>query len=97
IASGTETGSIPLGHTPRALNVSPGGEDLVYTLAGVDALQVLDLASGQLETQIPTGASPHHPLFTPDGQLGMVVSQGPGTLDLFDPTAYSAIGTIKVG
>jgi YVTN family beta-propeller protein len=51
----------------------------------------------QLETQIPTGASPHHPLFTPDGKLGLVVSQGPGTLDLFDPTTYSSSGSIKVG
>ena len=97
MATGSETGSIPLDHAPRALNVSPDGADLVYTLAGVDTLQVLDLASGQLETQIPTGASPHHPLFTPDGELGMVVSQGPGTLDLFTPATYTSTGSIKVG
>lgn len=97
IASGTETGSVPLDHTPRALNVSPGGADLAYTLAGVDALQILDLGSDKLDTQIPTGASPHHPLFTPDGKLGMVVSQGPGTLDFFDPETYAATGTVKVG
>jgi YVTN family beta-propeller protein len=79
------------------LNVSPDGADLVYTLAGVDAVQVMDLASNTLETQIPVGASPHHPLFTPDGKLGMVVAQGPGTLDLFDPTSYTPTGSVKVG
>jgi YVTN family beta-propeller protein len=88
---------MPLDHTPRALNVSPDGADIAYTLAGVDALQVADLTAQQLETQIPTGASPHHPLFTPDGKLGLVVSQGPGTLDLFDPASYMSTGSIKVG
>jgi YVTN family beta-propeller protein len=97
IASGTQTGNMPLAHTPRALNVSPDGADIAYSLAGVDALEVADLASQQLEVEIPTGASPHHPLFTLDGKLGMVVSQGPGTLDLFGPTTYTATGSIKVG
>jgi YVTN family beta-propeller protein len=97
IPSATQTGTLPLDHTPRALTVSPDGADLTYTLAGVDALQVLDLSSLQLATQIPTGASPHHPQFTPDGMLGMVVSQGPGTLDLFNPATFTAIGKIKVG
>ena len=97
LASGTQTGTLPLDHAPRALNVSPDGEDLVVTLAGVDALQVLDLGTRQPVTQVATGASPHHPLFTPDGRLGLVVSQGPGTLDLFDPTAYTGTGSIKVG
>jgi DNA-binding beta-propeller fold protein YncE len=85
IPSGTETGSVSLDHTPRALNVSPDGQEVVFTEAGVDALLVLDRASNQIVTQIPTGVSPHHPLFSPDGKLGMVVAQGPGELDLFNP------------
>jgi YVTN family beta-propeller protein len=97
IAGGTATGTISLGKTPRALNISPGGSEVAFTLAGVDALQIMDLNSQQLATEIPTGASPHHPLFTPDGKLGLVVSQGPGTLDLFDPATYTATGSIKVG
>jgi YVTN family beta-propeller protein len=97
IASGTQLDSAPLDKTPRALNVSPDGADIVYTLAGVDALQVMDLGALQLDTEIPTGASPHHPLFTPDGKLGLVVSQGPGTLDLFDPATFTSSGTVKVG
>src|SRR5258708_1566387 len=75
LASGTQTGSIALDQTPRALNISPDGADIAFTLAGVDPLQILDLSSQTLATQIPTGASPHHPLFTPDGALGLVVSQ----------------------
>jgi YVTN family beta-propeller protein len=97
VGAGTQTGSMPLDHAPRALNVSRDGADIAYTLAGVDALQVADLRTQQLDAQIPTGASPHHPLFTPDGKLGLVVSQGPGTLDLFDPATYMPTGSIKVG
>ncbi len=97
LSTGTQTGSMPLDHTPRALNVSTDGAAIAYTLAGVDAVQVADLTTQALETQIPTGASPHHPLFTPDGKLGLVVAQGPGTLDLFDPATYMASGSIKVG
>jgi len=69
----------------------------MYTLAGVDAVQVMDLDSRQLEAEIPVGASPHHPLSTPDGRLSMVVSQGPGTLDLFDLKTYSRTGVVPVG
>jgi YVTN family beta-propeller protein len=97
IQSGQETGSIPLDHTPRALNVSPDGKEVFFTEAGVDALLVLDRASNQIVGQIPTGTSPHHPLFTPDGKLGMVVAQGPGELDLFDPETYANTGTVKIG
>jgi YVTN family beta-propeller protein len=68
-----------------------------FTEAGVDDLLVLDRATNQIVGQIPTGASPHHPLFTPDGKLGMVVAQGPGELDLFDPAMYANTGTVKVG
>jgi YVTN family beta-propeller protein len=97
VASGTETGTVPVDSTPRALDVNPNGDDLVYTLAGVDSLQVMDLASQKVETQIPVGASPHHPLITPDGKLGMVVVQGPGTLGFFDPASYTPTGSVKVG
>jgi YVTN family beta-propeller protein len=97
VASGTQTGSVPLEHSPRALNVSPDGQMLVFTEAGVDSVQVLDRATNQIETQIPTGASPHHPLFSPDGRIGMVVAQGPGELNLFDPGTHAPAGTLKVG
>jgi YVTN family beta-propeller protein len=97
IPSGSETGSLPLDHTPRALNVSPDGQAVFFTEAGVDAVLVLNRATNQIVAQIPTGASPHHPLFTPNGKLGMVVAQGPGELDLFDPGTYASTGTLKVG
>jgi YVTN family beta-propeller protein len=58
---------------------------------------VLDIATNQVIDQIPVGASPHLPSFTPDGKLGLVVAQGPGELDLVDPDAYTTLGAVKVG
>jgi YVTN family beta-propeller protein len=97
IPTGTETGSVPLDHTPRALNAGPDGNQVFFTEAGVDAVLVLDRATNQIVNQIPTGTSPHHPLFTPNGRVGMVIAQGPGDLDLFDPGTEATTGVIKVG
>src|SRR5229473_2534045 len=47
--------------------------------------------------QIPVGASPHHVLILPNGTAGLVVSQGPGTLELFDPTRHTVSHTVRVG
>jgi len=88
---------MPLDNTPRALNISPDGQELFFTEAGIDAVQVLDIASNQIVDKIPVGASPHLPSFTPDGNLGLVVAQGPGELDLVNPDAYTLVGTVKVG
>lgn len=97
LATGTLSSSVPLDHTPRALTVSPDGEYVDFTQAGVDSLQVLGRDSNELIAQIPTGASPHHPLFSLDGKLAIVVAQGPGELDLFDAGTDATRGVVKVG
>src|SRR5262244_1384248 len=57
----TQIGKIPLDRTPRALDLSPDGKQLYFTVAGANAVQVLDTASNRVVGQIPVGASPHHP------------------------------------
>ena len=34
--------------------------------------------------QMPVGASPHYPLFMPNGRLGLIVSQSPDISVLYD-------------
>lgn len=97
IAERKRSGVLPLDKTPRALNFSPDGKQLYFTLAGVDAVQVLDPEQNKMIAQIPVGASPHHPLFTPDGKLGLVVSQGPGTLSILNPATETVSSTVMVG
>jgi YVTN family beta-propeller protein len=91
------TGSVPLDKVPRALDMSPDGKQLFFTLAGSDSVQVLDTATNKITTQIAVGASPHHPRFTADGKEALVVAQGPGELDILDPAADSQTATVKVG
>jgi YVTN family beta-propeller protein len=92
-----QTGSVPLDKMPRALNLSPDGRKLYFTLAGSDAVQVLDTSSNRVTKQVPVGASPHHPLFSPDGGMALVVSQGPGSLYFINPSRDVVSGNVKVG
>jgi len=93
----TRKGSVPLDKTPRALNFSPDGAKLYFTLAGSDSVQVLDTASNTVARKVPVGASPHHPIFAADGTTALVVSQGPGVLYAIDPFGDTVRANVKVG
>src|SRR5262249_7263629 len=69
---------------------------LYFTQAGVDAVNVLDPATNQIVAQVPVGASPHHPLFTPDGELGLVVSQGPNELAILATGSNTVAGVVPL-
>ncbi len=96
IAGRSQTGFVPLDKTPRALSVSLDGKWLYFTLAGSDAVQVLDTSRNAIVNQIAVGASPHLPLATPDGKV-LVVSQGPGELYILDPAAGTVSAHLAVG
>jgi YVTN family beta-propeller protein len=87
--------TVALDKMPRALGFSRDGRKLYFTLAGSDAVQVLDPSTNAVVRQVPVGASPHHPLFTTDKAL--VVSQGPGSLYVIDAKTDAVLGNVKVG
>jgi len=97
IVAMSKKGTVPLDKMPRAIGISPDGRKLYFTLAGSDAVQVLDAATNRIVKQIPVGASPHHPLFSADGKTALVVSQGPGTLSLINTALDSVVKIAKVG
>jgi len=97
VAGRSQTAFVPLDKTPRALSVSPDGKRVYFTLAGSDAVQVLDTSSKAIVNQIAVGASPHLPLATPDGRKVLVVSQGPGELYILDPAAGTVSAHLAVG
>lgn len=97
VAARTQTGSVPLDKTPRALNVRPDGGQLYFTVAGDDAVEVLDPRSLQIAGRIPVGASPHHPLYTPSGEYALVVSQGTNELNQIDPESNALTAKVTVG
>ena len=92
-----EAARIPLDKTPRALDVSPDGRRLYFTVAGVAAVLVLDTATGQIAKQIPVGASPHQAPLTVDGRWALVPSQGPGELGIIDTSSAAVAATVPVG
>ncbi len=92
-----QVGTVPLAATPRALNFSPDGKALYFTLAGSAAVQVLDPTRNQIVDQIQVGESPHHPFVTATGEYGLVVVQGPGQLAVINPASRKVIGTVAVG
>src|SRR5207245_2235300 len=74
LAAWKEVARVSLDKTPRGLELSPDGGRVFFTLAGVNAMQVLDTATNQLVTQIPVGASPHYAPFTPDGRWALAAA-----------------------
>ncbi len=89
--------SLPLDKPPRDLEFGHDGKALYFTLAGVNAIQVLDPVSDQLVTQIPTGVSPHIAAYYRGSAVGVGVVQGPGELLLFNPKTNTAVNSIAVG
>jgi YVTN family beta-propeller protein len=88
---------VSLDKTPPGLDLSPASKWLYFTVAGSDAVWVLDTAANQIVGQITTDASPHVALFAPDGQFALVVTQGPGELSMIDPMNRAVSATLKVG
>src|SRR5215813_5444732 len=50
-----ESARVALDKTPRGLELSPDGRRLFFTLAGVNAIQVLDTGSHEIVARIPVG------------------------------------------
>ena len=97
LTSRTVVGRVPLDKTPRALDWSPDGTRIYFTVAGAAAIQVLDPTTNQVVANIPVGASPHVAPFTADGRMALVVAQGPGELELVDPATNTVSATVAVG
>src|SRR5437764_11214470 len=89
--------TLPLEKTPRDLEFGHDGKALYVTMAGVNAVAVLDPTSDKIVAQIPTGASPHIAGFYRGAVAGTAVVQGPGELQLFQPATNTPLRTIAVG
>lgn len=88
---------VALEKTPRDVEFGFDGKALYFTLAGVNAVQVLDPASDKIVAQVATGASPHIANFFRGASAGTAVVQGPGELLLFNPETNAPLRSIAVG
>ena len=97
LATRTVSGSIALEKPARDLEFGSNGKSLYFTLAGINAIQVLDPRTDKIVAQIATGVSPHLANVFRGASVGTAVVQGPGQLQLFDPATNVATSTIAVG
>jgi len=88
---------LPLDKPPRDIEVAFDGRSVYFTVAGENAVQVLDPRSDQIVSRVPTGISPHIANLFRGAAAATVVVQGPGELMLFDPTSLAVLRSIPVG
>jgi len=88
---------IPLEKPPRDLEFGYDGKWLYFTMAGTDAIQVLDPTSDKVVATIPTGPSPHLANVFRGAPAGTAVVQGPGELLLFDAATNAPGRSVPVG
>ena len=97
LATRSVIGSVALDKPPRDPEFGHDGKALYITMAGIDAISVLDPASDTIVARIPTGASPHIASAFRGAPAGTAVVQGPGELLLFDPATNAPLRSIAVG
>ena len=88
---------LPLDKPPRDIEAAFDGRAVYFTLAGENAVQVLDPRSDLIVARVPTGVSPHIANLFRGAAAATVVVQGPRELMLFDPTSHAALRSIPVG
>ena len=89
--------SIALDKPPRDLEFGYDGKALYFTLAGLNAIKVLNPTSDKIVAEIPTGASPHYANLFRGTKTGLAVVQGPGELLAFDPATNKPGRSVAVG
>jgi YVTN family beta-propeller protein len=97
LATRTVARTVPLTKPPRDLEFAYDGKALYFTVAGTDAIQVLDPESDKVVADIPTGSSPHIASVFRGAPAGTAVVQGPGELLLFTPGTNAPLRAIGVG
>lgn len=87
--------SYPFAETPTGM-IADDNKAYVTTFEKTGTLQVLDLASGQIEAVIPTASGACYPLFGPDKKHVYVCNQFAATISEIDPITKRVVRTVKV-
>jgi YVTN family beta-propeller protein len=95
VALGACDGNAPTANTPVAQS-SPQGR-IVIANQGSDSVTVLDVATNGVVGTVPTGASPHHAISTPDGKEFWVTLFKENHLQIFDSATLQPLGQVDIG
>ena len=97
LASRSVLRSVALEKAPRDPEFGSDGKALYFTMAGINAIEVLDPATDKVVAEVPTGVSPHLAKLYRGAAFATAVVQGPGELQLFDPVTYKTVRSVAVG
>ncbi|TXH38871.1 MAG: YncE family protein [Rhodospirillaceae bacterium] len=89
--------SIKVGEHPAHVVVDQGGSRAFVTLAGQNAVAVVDLAARKVVKTIQTGAYPHGLRLSPDGSVAYVANVEDGSVSILDTTKLTETSRIPVG
>jgi YVTN family beta-propeller protein len=95
ITGDSPTRSMAVDKSPRMLSCTPS--KIYFTAVGLDAVEVLDVETGKLETPITSGGSPHDVRTTADGKFEVVVSQTAGDLEFIDAATDAVVDKVPTG
>ncbi len=96
LASGP-VASIAVGDHPAHVVVDREGRNAFVTLAGADAVAVVDLARKEVARTIGTGRYPHGLRISPDGCEVYVANVEDGSVSVIDTATLSEVTRIPVG
>jgi YVTN family beta-propeller protein len=89
--------AIAVGEHPAHVVADREGRDAYVTLAGADAVAVVDLGEGAVETTIATGRYPHGLRLAPDGRELYVANVEDGSVSVIDTGTQTEVARIPVG
>ncbi len=97
--SGQVVSVIATGMGPRGIALDKGRQRAYVALAGDDAVDVIDVAAGDIVHRIPlsTGDRPQEPALSPDGRFLLTANKGSDTVSIIDPVSLIELERISVG
>ncbi|MHC4503271.1 MAG: hypothetical protein ACYTFI_08205, partial [Planctomycetota bacterium] len=105
-SAGTKVGSIPVGHTPTGLAVSPSGKTVYVCNRFNNSVWVVDVASKTASAKIPVLREPVAAAITPDGRTLFVANHLPAgaadadyaaaAISVIDASSKKVVGTIRL-
>jgi len=97
--SGQVSGVIATGMGPRGIALHRGLQRAYVALAGDDAVDVIDIVTGDSiqKINLNAGDRPQEPALTPDGRLLLTANKGSDTVSIIDAVSLIELERISVG
>jgi len=92
-----KTTTIPLGHEPEHMELSPGGGLLAVGNIGAGSISLVSLVEERETARVDGLYEPHNLTFSPDGALLYVANLGANLVSVIDVAAGKVIDEIPVG